>query len=170
MPPLPLRSLRVSRIRGASAGEAATAADDQQHLVDQPGRASNVDRLHYPTSTVENLRWPLKPTNSACARTALSSVRMTDAEAAAVQKTPNRVTLDSMLAKVDDEDTCIPSTIPHMTICVLTMRQWLCRGGQERACRSRELQLGAWPEVRPRGCDPAAMAHWKATRCARRLI
>jgi hypothetical protein len=55
------------------------------------------------------------------ARTALSSVRMTDAEAAAVQKTPNRVTLDSMLAKVDDEEYLHPSTIPHMTICVLTM-------------------------------------------------
>jgi hypothetical protein len=55
------------------------------------------------------------------ARTALSSLRMTDAESAAVQKTPNRVTLDSMLAKVADEQFINPNIIRHMTICVLVM-------------------------------------------------
>jgi hypothetical protein len=55
------------------------------------------------------------------ARTDLSSIEMTDAESAAVQKTPNRVTLDSMLSKIEDEEYMHPSAIPHMTICVMTM-------------------------------------------------
>jgi Phage protein (N4 Gp49/phage Sf6 gene 66) family len=54
-------------------------------------------------------------------RTALSSVRMTDEESAAVQKTPNRVSLDSMLAKVFDEEYIRPESIEHMTICILVM-------------------------------------------------
>jgi hypothetical protein len=55
-------------------------------------------------------------------RAGLSSVRMTDDESKAVQKTPNRVTLDSMLAKIDDEQYLNPSLIPHMTICVMVMQ------------------------------------------------
>src|SRR4029077_20029217 len=55
------------------------------------------------------------------ARTALSSVRMTDDEAKAVQKTEHRVTLDSILAKIVDEEYIRPESIDHMTICVLTV-------------------------------------------------
>jgi hypothetical protein len=55
-------------------------------------------------------------------RTDLSSTRMTDDEAKAVQKTNNRVSLDGMLAKIDDEEYLNPSTIPHLTICVMTMK------------------------------------------------
>ena len=52
-------------------------------------------------------------------RTGLSSVAMTDDEAAAVQKTPNRVTLDSMLKKIVAEEYLRPGCLPHMTICIL---------------------------------------------------
>lgn len=54
------------------------------------------------------------------ARTALSSVRMADDEAKAVQKTPHRVTLDSILAKIAHEDYEHPTRHPHMTLCILT--------------------------------------------------
>lgn len=53
------------------------------------------------------------------ARTDLSSVRMADDESRAVQKTPNRVTLDSMLARVMHCEFINPDMIPHMTICVM---------------------------------------------------
>jgi hypothetical protein len=54
------------------------------------------------------------------ARTNLSSVRITDDESAAVQKTPHRVSLDSILAKIEHEDYEHPGRHPHMTLCVLT--------------------------------------------------
>jgi hypothetical protein len=53
-------------------------------------------------------------------RTGLSSLEIADQESAAVQKTKNRVTLESMLAKIADEEYIHPKSIPHMTICVLT--------------------------------------------------
>jgi hypothetical protein len=54
------------------------------------------------------------------ARTALSSVRITDEESAAVQKTQHRVTLDSILEKIVHEDYEHPGRHPHMTLCILT--------------------------------------------------
>ena len=53
-------------------------------------------------------------------RTGLSSLEISDREAAAVQKTRNRVTLESMIAKIVNEEYIHPESIPHMTICVLT--------------------------------------------------
>jgi Phage protein (N4 Gp49/phage Sf6 gene 66) family len=50
-----------------------------------------------------------------------SSLRVGDDEAAAVQKTKNRVALDAMLAKVTGEEYIWPESMPHMTICVLTV-------------------------------------------------
>jgi DNA-binding CsgD family transcriptional regulator len=55
-------------------------------------------------------------------RTNLSSVRMTDDESKAVQKTPNRVSLDAILAKIEHVDILHPPRHPHMTIAVLTLR------------------------------------------------
>jgi Phage protein (N4 Gp49/phage Sf6 gene 66) family len=52
-------------------------------------------------------------------RTGLSSVAMTDDESAKVQKSPHRVTLDSMLMRIEKEEFIHPEAIPHMTICVL---------------------------------------------------
>jgi len=52
----------------------------------------------------------------------LSSLRASDDASAAVQKTPNRVTLDGMLAKIVDTEFINPASIPHMTICVLLMK------------------------------------------------
>jgi hypothetical protein len=54
-------------------------------------------------------------------KTDLSSLRASDDASAAVQKTPNRVTLDSMLLKIVDTEFINPASIPHMTICVLTL-------------------------------------------------
>jgi Phage protein (N4 Gp49/phage Sf6 gene 66) family len=55
-------------------------------------------------------------------RTGLSSLEITDAESAAVQQTQNRVTLESMLAKIVAEEFIHPDLIPHMTICVITLQ------------------------------------------------
>lgn len=55
-------------------------------------------------------------------RVGLSSVEATEMASAAVAKTPNRVTLDSMLTKIVDEEYLHPESIPHMTICVLVMK------------------------------------------------
>jgi Phage protein (N4 Gp49/phage Sf6 gene 66) family len=55
------------------------------------------------------------------ARTALLSVRVTDEESKAAQKTPNRVSLDSMLVKIAHEQYLNPRVIPHLTICVMLM-------------------------------------------------
>src|SRR4029077_19197322 len=54
------------------------------------------------------------------ARTALSSVEITDRESAAVQKTQHRVTLESILAKIVHCDFEHPARHPHMTLCVIT--------------------------------------------------
>ena len=51
----------------------------------------------------------------------MDSLRISDDASKEVQKTPNRVTLDSMLAKIAAEDYINPSSIPHLTICVLVL-------------------------------------------------
>lgn len=53
-------------------------------------------------------------------RTGLSSLEIADQESAAVQKTKHRVTLDSMVAKIVNEEYIHPKSIPHMTLCILT--------------------------------------------------
>lgn len=47
------------------------------------------------------------------------SLRTTDDQSKAVQKTPHRVTLDSMLQRIVGEEMIHPDSIPHMSICVL---------------------------------------------------
>jgi len=54
-------------------------------------------------------------------RTGLSSVRITDDESKAVQKTPHRVSLDSILAKIAFTDYHHPVRHPHMTVAVVTL-------------------------------------------------
>jgi hypothetical protein len=54
-------------------------------------------------------------------RTGLSSLRVTDDASKAVQKTPNRVSLDSMLARIVNEEYLHPASIPHMTIAVIVL-------------------------------------------------
>lgn len=51
----------------------------------------------------------------------MESLRVTDDQSKAVQKTPNRISLDSMLAKVVSEEYINPPSIPHMTICVIVL-------------------------------------------------
>lgn len=49
------------------------------------------------------------------------SARVTDDAAKAVQKTPNRVSLDSILMKITNEEYLHPQLHPHMTIAVITL-------------------------------------------------
>lgn len=55
------------------------------------------------------------------ARTGLSSLAMTDAESAAVQKTPNRVSLDSIEAAIASIHYYTPPYMPHLTIAVVLL-------------------------------------------------
>lgn len=51
----------------------------------------------------------------------MSSLQTTDDESAAVQKTANRVTLDSLYKKVGQTEYFHPKSTPHMTICAVTL-------------------------------------------------
>jgi len=52
----------------------------------------------------------------------MESLKLSDEQSAAVQKTPNRVTLDSMIAKIEREEYLHPECLPSMTICVILLR------------------------------------------------
>ncbi|VDS07914.1 hypothetical protein PARHAE_01094 [Paracoccus haematequi] len=52
----------------------------------------------------------------------MDSLKLGDAAAAAVSKTDNRVTLDSMIAKVEATEYLWPDVMPHMTICVIRLK------------------------------------------------
>lgn len=52
----------------------------------------------------------------------MDSLKIADAAAAAVQKTPNRVTLDSIIEKIEAEEYLHPEVIPHLTICVIRLK------------------------------------------------
>jgi hypothetical protein len=52
-------------------------------------------------------------------RTGLSSLEMTDQESAAVQKTPNRVTLADIEDAILHVEYINPTVMPHLTICVI---------------------------------------------------
>ena len=49
----------------------------------------------------------------------MDSLRVTDDASKAVQKTLNRVSLDSMLARIVNAEYIHPTILPTMTICVL---------------------------------------------------
>lgn len=51
----------------------------------------------------------------------MESLRSGDVAAAGVQKTPHRVTLDSMIAKIAAEEYINPGVLPHLTICVIRL-------------------------------------------------
>lgn len=55
------------------------------------------------------------------ARTGLASLRLSDEASAKVQKTEHRVTLDSMLTRIKEEDYISPSIAPHLTLCILLL-------------------------------------------------
>lgn len=51
----------------------------------------------------------------------MNSIEVSDAQAAAVQKTPHRVSLDSLKALIANEQFVHPVAAPHVTICILTL-------------------------------------------------
>jgi hypothetical protein len=55
-------------------------------------------------------------------RVGLSSLRMTDDISKAVQQTDDRVSLDSIIAKIAHVDYEYPTRHPHMTLCICTMK------------------------------------------------
>ncbi len=52
----------------------------------------------------------------------MGSLEVSDAESAAVQKTANRVSLDSMKTKIDMVSFLNPPILPTMTICVMRLK------------------------------------------------
>lgn len=51
-----------------------------------------------------------------------SSLQISDDAAAAVQKTPHRVTLESIEGKIDSVEFVYPANTPHMTIAVVKLK------------------------------------------------
>jgi hypothetical protein len=51
----------------------------------------------------------------------LPSLEITDQASVAVQKTPNRVSLESLVAKIRFVDYIFPERHPHMTLCLVTL-------------------------------------------------
>jgi len=51
----------------------------------------------------------------------MDSLRISDNASKAVQKTPNRISLDSMLEKIAVTEYINPPIIPHLTICVIVL-------------------------------------------------
>jgi len=60
----------------------------------------------------------------------MESLRASDDASKAVQQTPHRVSLDSMLAKIVSEEIIHPTSIPHMTIAVLITENGFCLIGK----------------------------------------
>lgn len=60
----------------------------------------------------------------------MDSLRSGDDLAASVQKTPNRITLDDLKAKVVSEEYLHPTTHPHLTLCVLVLENGYSLVGQ----------------------------------------
>lgn len=54
-------------------------------------------------------------------RTGMSSLKITDEESAAVQQTPNRISLELMESRVLHVQYLYPAQIPHMTIAVVLL-------------------------------------------------
>lgn len=51
----------------------------------------------------------------------MKALEASDAQAAAVQKTPHRVTLDSLKALIVAEQYVHPDAAQHVTVCILTL-------------------------------------------------
>ena len=54
-------------------------------------------------------------------RTGLSSLKISDDAAKAVQKTPNRISLDSIVEKIVRTEYIYPNAMPHMTIALVIL-------------------------------------------------
>jgi Phage protein (N4 Gp49/phage Sf6 gene 66) family len=74
-------------------------------------------------------------------RTGLMSTEQTDAASAAVQQTPNRVTLESIKQKIVRVEYLHPSIIPHMTIAVLMLDNGYAILGQSTPADAANFNL-----------------------------
>lgn len=69
-----------------------------------------------------NIKGPVMETDTERqGRTGLSSLKLTDEASAAVQKTPNRVSLSSIVEKIAHVDYLHPGRHPHMTLAIVTL-------------------------------------------------
>lgn len=71
----------------------------------------------------------------------MDSLEVGDREAAAVQKTPNRVTLDSMVEKIEAEEYLNPEVIPHLTICVLRLKNGFSLVGKSASADAENFDV-----------------------------
>jgi hypothetical protein len=66
-------------------------------------------------------KMPVEIDEARLSRTGIGSAELHDKAAAAVAKTKNRVTLDSIMSKIVRKEYLYPSVMAHMTICVMMM-------------------------------------------------
>ena len=79
------------------------------------------DEATFEANKADNYR-PNETDAERAERTGLSSLRMTDDASKLVQKTPHRISLDSIVAKIEHIDYVSPHRHPHMTIAIVTLR------------------------------------------------
>lgn len=64
----------------------------------------------------------MKHTNINAGGPKMDSLRVTDDASKAVQKTPHRVSLDSIVDKIEHTDYVHPHRHPHMTLAIITLK------------------------------------------------
>ena len=88
-------------------------------------RADGGQNIRLKHSNIADFTWkgksPMETAEARKERTGLSSNDMTDAESQAVQKTPYRITIQSIRDAIKSVSYWNPPEAPHMTICVATM-------------------------------------------------
>lgn len=62
-----------------------------------------------------------------------SSLQLADEQAAAVQKTPNRVTYDDMQEAIETVEYLYPESAPLLTIAVIKLKNGFCVTGESAA-------------------------------------
>lgn len=74
----------------------------------------------------------------------MESLKVSDQQSAAVQKTTNRVSLDSMVEKIEREDYIHPECLPSMTICVMQMKNGFVLVGKSASAdpKNFDAELG----------------------------
>ncbi len=70
-----------------------------------------------------------------------SSLEVSDAEAAAVQKTPNRVTLAQLEESINIVEFLYPQHAPHFTFCVLHLKNGFVVTGQSAPADPENFDL-----------------------------
>jgi hypothetical protein len=120
--PKDLSDTEIAALADAQALDAALARAEDRNAAYTPELPVAPDLDQRRPRSADDLVTAAHETDQArLQRTRLSSVAQTDAESGAVQKTPHRVTLDSILDKIEHTEFYHPERHPHMTIAILTL-------------------------------------------------